>query len=204
MTTHTDPPERPTGPGDDELPCGRTLFEVWDAWEQQADDPHRRSCPHCGQAVSELERLESAVDELREETATIAGYDPSTLARRVMDVVHMELRPGRPISLGEPAEDLWIMEVAAARTLRAAAETVPGVRAGSCRILPGTATVPSGVVVRLEVHAPATDPLPEVAEQVRRRVREAADDRLGLRTAAVDIRITDLIDEPRGEAGRER
>ena len=201
MTTHTDPPNlpRPTDPDDERLPCGRLLSQVWDAWESDgATDPHLRECDHCRQAVHELEHLETAVRGLREEVPDTTSYDPTPLARRVMDVVRLELRPGRPLPLGEPAEDLWIMEAVAARTVRAAAETVTGVRAGSCRIAPVPAGTdrPDRVEVRLELHAPITARLPELAEEVRRRVREAAYDRLGLDTARIDIRVTDLTDDP--------
>lgn len=309
MTTHTDPPglPRPQDPDDELLPCGRFLSQVWEAWENAgADDPHLRECPYCRPAVRELEDLESAVRRLRDESPVTEPYDAGPLARRVMDVVRLELRPGRPLPLGGPAEDLWIMEAVAARTLRAAAETVAGVRAGSCRITPvppgspiapgGRGTDPAGrppdtgrpldgdrpadtgrhlggdrpvdagrpddteradvprgygdagetggtdstddtedargtggterpgrsgrphgterpdrprqvpdgerpgppglVDVRLDIHAPAGAGLPDVAEEVRRRVREAAYGRLGLDTARVDIRVTDLTDVP--------
>ncbi|MFG3583106.1 Asp23/Gls24 family envelope stress response protein [Streptomyces sp. NPDC047990] len=285
MTTHTDPPglPRPQDPDDELLTCGRFLSQVWEAWENAgADDPHLRECPYCRPAVRELEDLESAVRRLRDESPVAEPYDAGPLARRVMDVVRLELRPGRPLPLGGPAEDLWIMEAVAARTLRAAAETVAGVRAGSCRITPvppgspiapggrgtdpagrppdtgrplggdqpadagrpddtGRADVPRGygdtgetggtdgtddtedargtggterpdrprqapdgerpgppgrVDVRLDIHAPAGAGLPDVAEEVRRRVREAAYGRLGLDTGRIDIRVTDLTDVP--------
>lgn len=234
MTTHTDPPDlpRPPDPDDELLPCGRFLSQVWEAWENAgADDPHLRECPYCRPAVRELEDLESAVRRLRDESPVAEPYDAAPLARRVMDVVRLELRPGLPLPLGGPAEDLWIMEAVAARTLRAAAETVSGVRAGSCRITPvppgspvapgARGTDPAGrppgtgrpdsprqahdaerpgppgrVDVRVDIHAPAGAGLPDVAEEVRRRVREAAYGRLGLDTARIDIRVTDLTDVP--------
>ncbi|WP_194280494.1 Asp23/Gls24 family envelope stress response protein [Streptomyces fagopyri] len=288
MTTHTDPPDlpRPSDPDDEPLPCGRFLSQVWETWESAgATDPHLRECRYCRPAVQELEDLESAVRRLREESPGAESYDAAPLARRVMDVVRLELRPGRPLPLGEPAENLWIMEAVAARTLRTAAETVAGVRAGSCRIAPApTVTDPRGqqngaghpgeqdpprspgsdgslrsprpdrspasgagttgrsatagpagsprshptgptdltepadplnpmnpmnppgqVDVHLEIHAPLTAGLPELAEEVRCRVREAASGRLGLDTARIDIRVTDLTDAPADtEEGRAR
>ncbi|MFI6339622.1 Asp23/Gls24 family envelope stress response protein [Streptomyces sp. NPDC050535] len=209
MTAHTDPPNAYTGGTDDDeqLPCGRLLSQVWEAWEQQAGDPHLTACPHCREAVAGLDQLESAVRNLRDDPADSAEYDATSVTRRVMDVVRLELRPGRPLPLGEPAEDLWIMEAVAARTLRAAAETVPGVRAGSCRLVsPSASLSPSAsddaltgpVEVRLDIHAPADASLPDLAEQVRGRVRGAADTELGMDVTAVDIRITDLVDTPAG------
>ncbi|MEV7029202.1 Asp23/Gls24 family envelope stress response protein [Streptomyces sp. NPDC093272] len=199
MTTHTDPPEDPRAGADDEerLPCGRLLSAVWADWERQADDPHLASCPHCGRATGELDLLETAVRGLREETPDASAYDPEPLTRRVMELVRLELRPGRPLPLGEPAEDLWIMETVAARALRAAAETVDGVRAGSCRVTAAAGTPDGGAVsVRLDIHAPAGTALPELAERVRQRVLEAAEHRVGMDIASVDIRITDLVASP--------
>jgi hypothetical protein len=209
MTAHTDPPNRASTHGDDDevLPCGRLLSSAWEDWEQRPDDAHLRSCPYCRDAVRELDRLESAVRDLRTEAVDGSLYDAEPLTRRIMDVVRMELRPGRPLPLGEPAEDLWIMEAVAARTLRAAAETVSGVRAGSCRLLDaGTDDLVAGICVRLDIHAPAGAPLPELAAQVRERVWEAADRELGLVVAVVDIRVTDLVPAgtEHGQEGRTR
>ncbi|MER5949451.1 Asp23/Gls24 family envelope stress response protein [Streptomyces sp. NPDC001904] len=194
MTAHTEPPNPHDDLADDErLACGRPLSWVWESWEEQSDDPHLRTCPHCQEAVGDLDRLESAVRELREEPVD-AGYDASTLTRRVMDVVRLELRPGRPLPLGGPDEDLWVMEAVAARTLREAAESVAGVQAGSCRLRPADGAGADRVEVRLEIHAPADAHLPDLAEDVRARVRDAADRRLGMEIASVDIRVTDLTD----------
>ncbi|MFR9799151.1 Asp23/Gls24 family envelope stress response protein [Streptomyces sp. MS06] len=265
MTARNDPPpdDVRTGEDDDELlPCGRLLSQVWEDREGRGEDPHADSCPHCREAVRGLDRLESAVLGLREEVPDTSGYDAERLTRRVMDLVRLELRPGRPLPLGLPAEDLWIMEAVAARTLRAAAEAVDGVRAGSCRITAadgpdsgsadgarpdggrldggradgrgaygdgrgggrgggragdrgadrsgregagrdGAGGEGAGVRVRLDIHAPADASLPQLAERVRQRVRDAADRELGLVTAAVDIRITDLVDlRGDGQEGR--
>jgi hypothetical protein len=205
MTDRTDPRPNASAHGDDDelLPCGRLLSRVWDDWEQQVDDTHPRACPHCGQAVSGLDRLESAVRDLDAETAAPSADDTESLTRRIMDVVRLELRPGRPVPLGDPGEDLWIMETVAARTLRAAAETVPGVRAGSCRLLERGADDEAGAVgVRLDIHAPVGVPLPPLIARVRERVREAADLELGLVVGAVDIRVTDL-DQLSADGGQE-
>ncbi|NEA68511.1 Asp23/Gls24 family envelope stress response protein [Streptomyces sp. SID12488] len=226
MTDRTDVPNNASTHADDDelLPCGRLLSQTWNDWEQRSEDTedtedtsdtdsHLRSCPYCRQAVSGLDRLESVVRGLQEETETSA-YDAGPLTRRVMDVVRLELRPGRPLPLGEPAEDLWIMEAVAARALRAAAETVAGVRAGSCRLFDASADAHSDVSadtrsdarpdarsdgavgIRLDIHAPADVSLPELAARVRERVREAADRELGMVVAAVDIHVTDLLHTP--------
>ncbi|MFJ9428445.1 Asp23/Gls24 family envelope stress response protein [Streptomyces sp. NPDC101490] len=152
-------------------------------------DPHPSGCDACRRAVDDLERLGSAVRRLRDEPDLPVG-DTASLTSRIMEVVRLELRPGRPLPLGRAAEDLWIMEAVAARALRAAAETVPGVRAGSCRFHSTAAgAVPT---VRIEVHAPADRHLPTVAETIRLAVRGAADRALGMPVGAVDIVISDI------------
>lgn len=208
MTIRTDPPSSPPPDSDDELlPCGRLLSQVWAAWEERAADDHQLACPHCRRAVSDLEELETAVRRLRDDTDDIeaaAGFDAAALTQRVMDVVRLELRPGRPLPLGAPDEDMWIMESVAARGLRAAAEEFPGVRAGSCRIStdgPGSGRV----TVRLDIHAPLSEvDLQGLAHRVREAVRQAADRHLGLAVTAVDIRVTELVDTPGGPGGTEK
>lgn len=198
MTHHSGPPDRRPGFDEDDelLPCGRPLSEVWETAEDPTrTDVHGELCPHCGRARDEWTRLESLVGGLRDETDTVASYDATPLTRRVMDVVRVELRPGRPLPLGDPAEDLWIMEAVAARTLRTAGETVAGVRAGSCRIVPHALSASgdsAGVDVRLDIVAPVGATLEHLADRVRDQVLDAARTRLGMDVTAVDIRITDL------------
>ncbi|XUM02643.1 Asp23/Gls24 family envelope stress response protein [Streptomyces venezuelae ATCC 10712] len=117
----------------------------------------------------------------------------------MMDVVRLELRPGRDLPLGEVEEDTWIYESVAARALRAAAEEVPGVRAGSCRITPpGSRTDPGRgpVAVRVTVTVAYGLDLMTASEAVRDRVAQAARERLGLAVSAVDVTVTDLHEPP--------
>jgi hypothetical protein len=193
-TAHTGGPE----PYDEErLPCGRTLtelFDVFDAPPDGARDPHTRTCPHCSAALEELAELRVRVDRAHR-TGPPAPYDPAGLVSRVMDVVRTELRPGCALPLGEPEENLWLTESAAAVTLREAAETVPGVRAGSCRVQPGEA---AEATVRLEIAVPLSVPVRATAEAVRRAVLAAAGERLGLAVATVDVRVIDIGGPERG------
>ncbi|MEV7422304.1 hypothetical protein [Streptomyces sp. NPDC091212] len=197
-------------PEDEELlPCGRELSAVWEAWDagESALDPHMSDCPHCSAALADLAALDDAVREARaDDTPDTTGL--AELTGRVMDIVRLELRPGRPLPLGDPEDDTWIVEAAAARAFRAAAESLPMVRAGSCRIGPldpgaagRTGTSPGGpgdrgpVQVRLEVVAGLQWPLPELAESVRARVAEAAQDAIGIEVARIDVLIVDVLDD---------
>ncbi|MFC9793023.1 Asp23/Gls24 family envelope stress response protein [Streptomyces sp. NPDC127584] len=199
MNAHVTPPPDDLGDEDTRLPCGQLISEVWDRWERQEHDAHQEACEHCRHEVEDLQRLESAVQGLRDDTEP-TGADVTALTRRVMDVVRLELRPGRPLPLGEPQENLSIMEAVAARTLREAAETVPGVHAGSCR-LEITPHAPE-VAVRIEVHAPADGVLPEIAERIRSAVRTAATTELGMSVAPVDVLISDLVGPTDDQEGR--
>ncbi|MFJ1647870.1 hypothetical protein [Streptomyces sp. NPDC088258] len=205
--------EAPAGqevPQDEEpLPCGRELSAVWEAWDagESARDPHLSDCPHCAAALADLAALDDAVREARaDEPPDRAGL--AELTGRVMDIVRLELRPGRTLPLGGPEDDAWIVEAAAARAFRAAAESLPAVRAGSCRIGPldpgaarrsGTAAGGAGdrgpVRVRLEVVAGLRWPLPELAESVRARVAAAAEDAIGIEVARIDVLIVDVLDD---------
>ncbi|MDN3026023.1 Asp23/Gls24 family envelope stress response protein [Streptomyces sp. S.PB5] len=185
-------------PGDDRLPCGRELADVWRQWEEGPVDPHTRACPHCSAALHELDALEDVVRQARADEP--AQDDGGALVERVMDVVRLELRPGRTLPLGTPAEDDWIVEAAAAKVFRAAADSLPGVRASSCRVAPQDPAVTGSrargpVTVRIEVAVAMTVNLRQVAEQVRERVLAAADDQLGMAVGSVDVTVTDVLDD---------
>ncbi|MFD7511346.1 hypothetical protein ACFV5N_18700, partial [Streptomyces sp. NPDC059853] len=165
---------------------------------------HPPECPHCAAALAELHALEDFVTRSR---AREAAAPPRELSvSTVMDIVRMELRPGRTLPLGEPDEDAWIVEAAAAKVFRTAVDALPEVTAGSCRIAPvgagGHGAPERGPVrVRIEVVAAMTWTVPRLAEAVRDAVARAADERLGLEVLAVDVVVMDLV-EPAGGNGR--
>lgn len=203
MTTRTHPSATPPGPDDDPtLPCGRLLSDAWTAWEEGSDDGHPLTCPHCAGAVRELQQLGATV-RLLSETRDPVDYDTTSLTDRVMNIVRTELRPGRTLPLGEPAEAIWITESTAARLLRAAAERVPGVQAGSCRITPDPAS--GGLTVSLHIVAPADAPdLPLLADDVRHIAQRAADTDLGLNITCIDVRIIGLSEPDNATKGSTR
>ncbi|MDX3763397.1 Asp23/Gls24 family envelope stress response protein [Streptomyces sp. AK02-04a] len=178
------------------LPCGRELADVWRQWEEGPEDPHARTCPHCTAALRELDQLEDVVRQTRMEEPP--GGDASMLVERVMDVVRLELRPGRTLPLGTPAEDHWIVEAAAAKVFRAAADSLPGVRARSCHIIPpGRGAAASQrtrgpVSVSIEVVVAVTADLQRVAQQVRERVLAVAETALGMEVGSIDVAVADV------------
>lgn len=183
---------------EERLACGRLLSDVWDAWDagRTADDPHLAACPHCSAALAELTGLGEAVRRTCAEEPGVPEATTAAVTARVMDLVRLELRPGRPLPLGEPEEDHWIVEAAAARLLRAAVDALPGVRAGSCRIAPLDPADPTGPVhVRVEVAASLDRSLPDLADAVRARIAEVADQDIGIRLGAADVLVVDILDD---------
>ncbi|MEU2420789.1 hypothetical protein ABZ619_07040 [Streptomyces sp. NPDC007851] len=175
--------------GDEVLPCGRLLSRVW---EQALDaapaaDPHTVSCPHCREAVEGLATVNAASRALRAEAPGLHA-----LADRIMNIVSAEVRLGRLLPLADPDRDLTISESAAAKVLRQAADTVPGARAATCRLVPeGDGT---GVRVTMTLAATLDGPLPDRVHQVRRSVLHSAVQNLGLVATAVDITVADILE----------
>ncbi|MEV0964203.1 hypothetical protein AB0J25_16680, partial [Streptomyces sp. NPDC049910] len=139
-----------------------------------------------------------------------------TAAEGWTEAVRARLRPGRLLPLGTPEDGAWLAEQAAEKVLRQAAMRVPGVvpglirvgladpgRAGAPTVPPPPAALPPGPLrIEAEFAAVGAVPLAEPAGLLRRALFAAAGERLGLRVAAVDLRITALLDvppEPDGE-----
>lgn len=214
MSTDDEPPE-----GEEVLPCGRTLRDVWEAWDDGgvSADPHFAQCPHCAAALDGLRALDGFVHSARSEDAAqaqaaeasgSAAAGAEAVAARVMEIVRLELRPGRTLPLGDTGEDAWIVEAAAAKTFRAAAEGLSGVRAGSCRIAPldrGGVPPRGPVRVWLEVTGDLSRPVPELAEEVRARVTAAAREAVGLDVRTIDVTVIDVLtEEQSGEQAGEQ
>ncbi|GHG00426.1 hypothetical protein [Streptomyces zaomyceticus] len=197
------------GADDGPLPCGRSLEAVWEGTVERGRSPaaeaaHRGSCPHCSAALADLRTLDALVTAARELDPP-GGTD--ALTARVMDVVRLELRPGRTLPLGTRPDDTgWIFESAAARELRAAADGLPGIRAGSCRVRPldvGAAEVGQGrgpLRVHVEVAA-SLEALPTAAEAVRGALFAVAERVLGMDVREIDVRVVDVLHEDMGTDG---
>lgn len=140
----------------------------------------------------------------------------------LVQAVRGQLRLGRLLPLGGPADGVWIAERAAAAVLGEAERAVPGVRLGRVRIAladpdahdwggvrtanpaapPGA--LPAGpLLVEADFAARADRPLPRTAASLRAVLTATAADRLGLEVAVVDLRVTGLLDgdEPAPEPG---
>ncbi|MFJ8663807.1 hypothetical protein [Streptomyces sp. NPDC093795] len=117
--------------------------------------------------------------------------------------VRDRLAPGRLLPLGTAADGAWITERAAREVLGRAASAVRGVVPGALRIRPDR-EAESGEEEALRVSASfgavAGHPLPGLTEALRAALLTAAEDELGLVTAAVDLQVTDLLDTAPPEA----
>ncbi|MFE4633561.1 hypothetical protein ACFRJ1_09290 [Streptomyces sp. NPDC056773] len=217
-------PQSPAEAADGFLPCGRDLAELWDqqdrpraGLEPWSADPHTAECRHCAAALEDFARLRDAVRRDGQETGADWEADAARLTAGIMDVVRLELRPGRVLALGEADEDAWMYEAVAARVFRTAAELVPGVRAGSCRISPTPSSdtqartqahtqawtpARTPAQVRIEVSVDITRDLQLTADLVRRGIAAAAEHELGMNIASIDVAVTDIHHQTSGEEPR--
>ncbi|MFI1955889.1 hypothetical protein ACH437_29305 [Streptomyces xinghaiensis] len=120
------------------------------------------------------------------------------------------LGPGLLLPLGGPGDGAWITERAACAVLKRAAARVDGVRLGAVRIrlaVPEAAPEPAAgdhraalrpepLRIEADFSASARQPLPRTAGELRRALLAAATARLGLPTAEINLRVTDLLGEP--------
>ncbi|MGQ4514318.1 hypothetical protein [Streptomyces sp. DW26H14] len=171
------------------LPCGRLLGE---AWEQARDvagppDAHTAGCPYCWQAVARLAALDAAVLALRKERPA-----DGTVAEHVMRAVRAEGRLGRPLPLDDQDRGLRVTRSAAAAVFRRAADSVPGVRAAGCRLVPDTGGG-RRVDIVMTLAVALDTPLPERAAAVRGAVVDAARRRVGIAPGRIDMRIVAVL-----------
>jgi hypothetical protein len=130
-------------------------------------------------------------------------------AERWAQAVRHQVGLGRLLPLGGPRDGSWISEEAAEAVLRRAAGELRGVRLDGLRIAladpddvqepavppPPSALPPGALRVTATFAATAAAPLPATAALVRTTLATTADERLGLRVAEVDLRVTALLDE---------
>ena len=169
--------------GEERLPCGRTLDEVWEARnaDRGTGGPHGADCPYCTAALRSLRTLDGLV----------RGGHSAEESERPADAWRGP-PPGNGTPGAAPDEDARSVEAAATRTFRAAADGVLGARVESCRILPAPGR--AAVRVRVEVAADLSRGFPDLAEEVRERITAAArEEAVGLEVSAVDVAVVDLL-----------
>jgi hypothetical protein len=173
----------------DRLPCGRDIDQLWDRLVQDAPDEHARSCEHCQAALTEILPLRKATSLLAAEPVRL----PVDLQAKVMAVVRARMAATPRIALPGPAGDrLVISERAAAIILRAAGDTVDGVRARSCSLWPESRDLSTAADLKLSISLCFDKPVLAAARAVRMAVRTAARAQLGLTLGRIDIDVVDV------------
>jgi len=176
-------------PAGDRLPCGRHADELWDHLARGTPDEHARACEHCQAALDEIRPLLTATSELAAEPAR----PPDDLTGRVMTVIRARIPPAPRIALPGPAGiRLHISEHAAAIILRAAGDTVEGVRARSCQLTPAGHDNSTPADLKLTISLRYNMSALAAATAVRIAVRAAARAQLGLTLDRIDIEVADI------------
>jgi uncharacterized alkaline shock family protein YloU len=169
----------------DLLPCGRQRSSLYDHLAADALDEHERICPHCRRAAADLAPVHRATILLRREPAD----PPAGFVEAIMTRIRAEARRRHHLRLPADAPmRLSISEHAAAAVLATAADEVFGVAVRGCRF-PDSA---DPTHVKISIALSYSTPAPQTAERVRRRIRVAARDQLGLNLQTIDITIEDL------------
>ena len=176
-------------PASDRLPCGRHIDQLWDHLADGTPDEHAQGCEHCQAALTEIRPLFTALNQLAAEPVS----PPDDLSGRVMAVIRARIHPAARIPLPGPAGmRLDISEHAAAFILRAAGDTVDGVRARSCRLTPAAHDGSTATGLQLTISLRYGVPALTAARAVRGAVHAAARRQLGLTLGHIDIEVTDI------------
>jgi uncharacterized alkaline shock family protein YloU len=219
----TDPADVVTVPADglpERLPCGVQLDDLLRQVAEgvpASDATHQRGCPHCRAALAELTDLWAPVHGMADEDVCA----PASLTRTIMERVRpMATHGWHAVLTGTPGVTriaAWVVAVIARR----AAAGVPGVGSVRGQVTPppvsvrstsaemvrdgpsrsqraaaaGVGAVGRRVVIRVDVTAPPGISLPALAQEIRRRVTADVTTMTGLSVEAVDVFVSDLVDE---------
>jgi len=176
-------------PDGDHLPCGRDIGQLWSHLADGLSDDHVSACQYCQAALSEISPLLQATRGLAAEPVS----PPADLPARIMAVIRARIHPAARIPLPGPAGmRLDISEPAAAVILRAAGDTIDGVRVRSCRLTPASQDGHKVVGLKLTISLRYGMAAAATARAVRAAVRTAASRQLGLTLTDIDIDVADI------------
>jgi hypothetical protein len=172
----------------DRLPCGHDIDELWDQLARDVLDEHARSCEYCRAALTEIRPLHTALRVLAAEPVR----PPADLHEKVMAAVRGRTAAPRIALPGPAGNRLVISEHAASVILRAAGDTVDGVRARSCRLPPDARDLSTATDLELSISLRFDRPALPAARAVRVALRTAARAQLGLTLGRIDIDVVDV------------
>jgi hypothetical protein len=171
------------------LACGHDIDQLWAHLAENTLDEHHRSCEHCQAALTEIRPLHTATSVLAAEPVR----PPADLHARVMARVRARMGAASRVALPGPAgSQLVISEHAAAIILRAAGDTIDGVRSRSCQLPPDPRGMSTAADLKLTISLRFDMPALAAARAVRVAVRTAARAQLGLTLDRIDIDVVDV------------
>ncbi|MGH3630196.1 MAG: Asp23/Gls24 family envelope stress response protein [Sciscionella sp.] len=175
-----------------QLPCGRSVEDVWNELRAHAVSRHAAGCAHCQTARRSLEPLASATSLLMQEELE----PPEGLLDRIMQAVRAEVRRTDSVPLPSAHGPAAISNDAFAVVLRYAADTVDGVRARTVSVTvdpdySGRVRVRMSLSLRYGV-----GPIGELFDTVRDRIDAAVSGQIGVFTSAIDLGVDDVWEAP--------
>jgi uncharacterized alkaline shock family protein YloU len=185
------------------LGCGRPVEDVW-ATAESPPNAHEQTCPFCQDARHSLQQLAEATDALVVQEAEAPEYAPAShLKDLVMQLVHVEVRRGRPVpllnSLDGTPPGLTISKQAVLDVIWRAADGLSGVRARHCQIELEAAAQepgrPAAVNLGVNIAVAAGISILEVTDKLRTRLQEQIATETGLATRRINVTVEDLYDE---------
>ncbi|MFK3671985.1 Asp23/Gls24 family envelope stress response protein [Leifsonia aquatica] len=189
----------------DELIDGHTLDELSDylAAGRQPADPTIDDSPQCRAALTALERLGRATQDLLDEEAAASPADDDWVGR-ILTGIRLDVQSGRriPIAHPDPAADLALTEGAVRALVRGVGDEIDGVLVGRCRLDGEVETPGAPVAVHLEISVRYGVSMTETAEAVRNAVAAELARHAELTITSVDVLVTDVREPRTGKDAR--
>ncbi|WP_025156328.1 Asp23/Gls24 family envelope stress response protein [Leifsonia aquatica] len=183
----------------DELIDGHTLDELsaYLAAGRQPADPTIDDSPQCRAALTALERLGRATQDLLDEEAAARPAEDDWVGR-ILTGIRLDVQSGRriPISHPDPAAELALTEGAVRALVRGVGDDIDGVLVGRCRLDGEVETPGAPIAVHVEISVRYGVPMTATAEAVRNAVAAELARHAELTITSVDVLVTD-VREPR-------
>jgi uncharacterized alkaline shock family protein YloU len=190
---------------------GHTIEQLGDYLDsgRTPRDPSIESSPGCLIALESLERLRNSAWAMLEDDAASSTEGDTAWLSRVMGSISREARRGRdiPIAATGPSDsalsaaspsvtELSVTEGSVRGLIRAAADGVGGAVIGRCTLV-GDVTVPGEpIIVEIAADVAWGETLPEVAHEMRDRIRAALALHTELVLAEINVTIQDIHFHP--------
>jgi len=167
-------------------------------------DPAIEGSPGCRLAIEALERLRALAPELlAADVAAEPAADESWVAR-VLGGIAVDARAGRRIPFASDGDDdLAITEGAVRGVVRGVERELPGVVLGRCRLDGDVTRLGEPVRVEVEVVLPLGEPIPLLADRLRRAIARRLAEHTELLVRAVDVVVHDVREADRADGAHD-